>query len=78
MWWWWCLLFVRCRRTDDKYRNKHKEQIKEYREANKAHTTEFGIYYRELNKDMLKEKEKEYREVNKDKINANNKRNRIE
>ena len=46
----------RCRYTDDKYRDKHKEQIKEYREAKKEHTKEYGIYYRELNKDMLKEK----------------------
>ena len=63
----------RCRYTDDKYRDKHKEQIKkikEYRESNKEHTKEYGIYYRELNKDMLKEKAKEYRENDKDKINA--------
>ena len=60
----------RCRYTDDKYRDKHKEQIKEYRESNKEHTKEYGIYYRELNKDMLKEKAKVYIETNKDKINA--------
>ncbi len=53
-------------------RDKHKEQRKEYREANKEHTKEYSIYYRELNKDMLKEKAKEYRDVNKDKINAKN------
>ena len=65
----------RCRCTDKKYRDKHKEQIKkikEYRESNKEHTKEYGIYYRELNKDILKEKAKEYIEANKDKINAKN------
>ncbi len=60
----------RCRWTDKKYRDKHKDQIKEYREANEEHTKEYGIYYRELNKDILKEKAKEYIEANKDKINA--------
>ncbi len=43
----------RCRYTDDKYRDKHKEQIKEYREANKEQRKEYDIYYRELNKDIL-------------------------
>ena len=62
----------RCRCTDKKYKDKHKEQIKEYREANKEQRKEYDIYYRELNKDILKEKAKEYREVNKDKINAKN------
>ena len=52
----------RCRCTDKKYRDKHKEQIKEYRE---------------LNKDILKEKAKEYREVNKDKISTKLKLDRI-
>ena len=41
----------RCRYTDDKYRDKHKEQIKEYRETNKEQRKEYDIYYRELNKD---------------------------
>jgi hypothetical protein len=67
----------RCRYTDDKYRDKHKEQIKEYREANKEQRKEYDIYYRELNKDMLKEKAKEYREVNKDKISTKLKLDRI-
>jgi hypothetical protein len=35
----------RCRYTDDKYRDKHKEQIKEYREANKEQRKEYDIYY---------------------------------
>ena len=34
----------RCRCTDKKYKDKHQEQIKEYREANKEHTKEYGIY----------------------------------
>ncbi len=67
----------RCRYTDDKYRDKHKEQIKEYREANKEQRKEYDIYYRELNKDILKEKAKEYREVNKDKISTKLKLDRI-
>jgi hypothetical protein len=56
----------RCRCTKKKYRDTHKEQIKEY-----------DIYYRELNKDILKEKAKEYFEKNKDKIYAKNKLDRI-
>ena len=56
----------RCICTKKKYRDTHKEQIKEY-----------DIYYRELNKDILKEKAKEYFEKNKDKIYAKNKLDRI-
>ena len=67
----------RCRCTDKKYRDKHKEQIKEFREANKEQRKEYDIYYRELNKDILKEKAKEYREVNKDKISTKLKLDRI-
>ena len=67
----------RCRYTDDKYRDEHKEQIKEYREANKEQRKEYDIYYRELNKDMIKEKAKQYFENNKDKIYAKNKLDRI-
>jgi hypothetical protein len=67
----------RCKCTDKKIRDKHKEQIKLYREGNKEHTKEYGIYYRELNKDMLKENAKEYREVNKDKISTKKKLDRI-
>ena len=52
----------RCRSDDKKYKDTHKEQIKEYRE---------------LNKDILKEKAKEYREVNKDKISTKLKLDRI-
>ena len=44
----------RCRCTKKKYRDTHKEQIKEY-----------DIYYRELNKDILKEEANEYIEGNK-------------
>ena len=56
----------RCRCTNKKYKDTHKEQRKEY-----------DIYYRELNKDILKEKAKEYREVNKDKISTKLKLDRI-
>ena len=52
----------RCRYDNKKYKDTHKEQIKEYRE---------------LNKDILKEKAKEYREVNKDKISTKLKLDRI-
>ena len=58
--------YDRCRCTSKKYKDTHKEQIKEY-----------DIYYRELNKDILKEKAKEYFEKNKDKIYAKNKLDRI-
>ena len=51
----------RCKCTDKKYRDKHKEQIKIYRDQ----------YY--LNN---QDKIKEYREVNKDKTNAKNKMDR--
>ena len=56
----------RCRCTDKKYKDTHKE-----------HTKEYGIYYRELNKDILKEKAKEYIEKNKDKISTKLKLDRI-
>ena len=56
----------RCRCTNKKYKDTHKEQRKEY-----------DIYYRELNKDILKEKAKQYFENNKDKIYAKNKLDRI-
>ena len=45
----------RCRCTDDKYRDKHKEQIKVYRDQ----------YYLD-NQDKIKE----YREANKDKVDV--------
>ena len=60
----------RCKCTDKKYKDKHKEQIKEYREANKEQRKEYDIYYRELNKDILKEKATECIEANKGNINA--------
>ena len=56
----------KCICSKKKYRDTHKEQIKEYE-----------LYYRELNKDILKEKAKEYFEKNKDKIYAKNKLDRI-
>ena len=56
----------RCRSDGKKYKDTHKEQIKEY-----------DICYRELNKDMIKEKAKQYFENNKDKIYVKNKLDRI-
>ena len=60
----------RCRCTDKKYRDKHKEQIKLYRNQYYLDNQDKIKVYREVNKDILKEKAKEYIEANKDKINA--------
>ena len=62
----------RCKCTDKKYRDKHKEQINVYRDQYYLDNQDKMKEYRELNKNMLKEKAKEYREVNKDQINAKN------
>jgi len=65
----------KCKCTDKKYRDKHKEQIKDrdqYYSDNQDKIKE----YREVNKDKNKERVKEYREVNKDKTNAKNKMDR--
>ena len=60
----------RCRCTDKKYRDKHKEQIKLYRDQYYLNNQDKIKEYREVNKDILKEKAKEYIEAHKDKINA--------
>ena len=60
----------RCRYTDDKYRDKHKEQIKLYRDQYYLNNQDKIKEYREVNKDKIKEKAKEYFEKNKDKIHA--------
>ena len=62
----------RCRCTDKKYRDKHKEQIKEYRDQYYLDNQDKIKEYREVNKDKINERTKKYREVNKDKINAKN------
>jgi hypothetical protein len=63
-------LFDRCRCTDKKCRDKHKEQIKLYRDQYYFDNQDKIKEYREFNKDILKEKAKEYIEANKDNINA--------
>ena len=67
----------RCRSTDKKYRDKHKEQIKEDGEQYYLDNQDKIKEYREVNKDKIKEKAKEYFEKNKDKIYAKNKLDRI-
>jgi hypothetical protein len=74
------LLYKTCdryRSTDKKYKDNHKEQIKEYRDQYYLDNQDKIKEYRENNKDKIKEKAKEYREANKDKIYAKNKLNRI-
>ena len=66
----------RCKCTDKKYRDKHKEQIKDrdqYYSDNQDKIKE----YREVNKDKIQEQRKLFYENNKDKIYAKNKLNRI-
>jgi hypothetical protein len=62
----------RCKCTDKKYRDKHKEQIKAYRDQYYLDNQDKIKEYREVNKDKIKERVKEYREVNKGKINDKN------
>ena len=62
----------RCKCTDEKYRDTHKDQRKLYRDQHYLDNQDKIKEYRELNKDKIKERVKEYREVNKDKINAKN------
>jgi hypothetical protein len=67
----------RCKCTDKKYRDKHKEQIKLYRDQYYLDNQDKIKEYREVNKDKIREQRKEYREVNKDKISTKNKLDRI-
>ena len=60
----------RCKCTDKKYRDKHKEQIKAYRDQYYLDNQDKIKEYREVNKDKINERIKKYIEVNKDKINA--------
>ena len=50
-----------------------KEQIKEYRQANKDKIKEQKKEYRQANKDKIKEQKKEYYQANKQKISEQNK-----
>ncbi len=54
----------RCRCTDKKYRDKHKEQIKLYRDQCYLNNQDKIKEYREVNKDKIKDRVKEFREVN--------------
>jgi hypothetical protein len=60
----------RCKCTDKKYRDKHKEQIKVYGDQYYLDNQDKIKEYREVNKDKIKENAKEYFEKNKDKIYA--------
>jgi hypothetical protein len=62
----------RCRCTDDKYRDKHKEQTKVYRDQYYLDNQDKIKEYREDNKDKILEQRKQFYENNKDKINAKN------
>ena len=62
----------RCRCTDDKSRDKHKEQIKVYRDQYYLDNQDKIKEYREVNKDKIREQRKQFYENNKDKINAKN------
>ena len=67
----------RCRYTDDKYRDKHKEQIKVYRDQYYLNNQDKIKEYREVNKDKIQEQRKQFYEVNKDKISTKLKLDRI-
>jgi len=60
----------RCRYTDDKYRDKHKEQIKAYRDQYYLNNQDKIKEYREVNKDKIQEQRKQFYENNKDKIST--------
>ena len=62
----------RCRCTEDKYRDKHKEQIKVYRDQYYLDNQDKIKEYCEVNKDKIREQRKQFNENNKDKINAKN------
>ena len=56
----------RCRCTDDKYRDKHEEQIKVYRDQYYSDNQDKIKEYREVNKDTKREQRKQYFENIKD------------
>ena len=59
-------------RTNEEWRELHKEELKEqsknYKELNKEELIKKNKQYRELHKDEIKEKRKQYRELHKDEI----------
>ena len=57
----------RCKCTDKKYRDKHKEQIKLYRDQYYLNNQDKIKEYREVNKDKIQEQRKQFYENNKDK-----------
>ena len=67
----------RCRCTDKKYRDKHKEQIKVYRDQYYLDNQDKIKEYREVNKDKIQEQRKQFYDNNKDKISTKNKLDRI-
>ena len=67
----------RCRYTDDKYRDKHKEQIKAYRDQYYLNNQDKIKEYREVNKDKIQEQRKQFYENNKDQISTKKKLDRI-
>jgi hypothetical protein len=62
----------RCRCTDYKHRDKHKEQIKVYRDQYYLDNQNKIKEYREVTKDKIREQRKQFYENNKDKITAKN------
>ena len=67
----------RCRCTDKKYRDKHKEQIKLYRDQYYLNNQDKIKEYREVNKDKIQEQRKQFYENNKDQISTKKKLDRI-
>ena len=55
----------RCKCTDKKYRDKHKEQIKLYRDQYYLNNQDKIKEYREVNKDKIQEQRKLFYENNK-------------
>lgn len=64
------------RRSDKKWRNAHKEEIKAYKEQHKEEIREYMKKYREANREKLSEYQKEYNQRNPKKRNEAKKRYR--
>ena len=67
----------RCKCTDKKYRDKHKEQRKVYRDQYYLDNQDKIKEYREVNKDKIQEQRKQFYENNKDQISTKKKLDRI-
>jgi hypothetical protein len=67
----------RCKCTDKKYRDKHKEQIKVYRDQYYVDNQDKIKEYREVNIDKIREQRKQFYENNKDKLNAKKNLDRV-